>query len=60
MNWFCYQRAAGGGLVPVCFDEHPSKTPTMATNVIKDSIRPIPEAMSGATLAELAEWARTG
>lgn len=60
MRWFAFQRSPGGGRVPVAFDEHPKLTPTMARDVIEGTLRPIPEAMRGASLAELVEWAKTG
>ena len=57
MRWFAWQRAAGGGLVPVAFDEHPKETPSAAVYLVPKSIRPIPLELRAATLAELATWA---
>ncbi len=54
MNWFALQRSPSGYLVPVAFDDHPRNTPTMARDVIKGTIREIPEEMRGLSLAELA------
>ena len=56
MNFFAFQRSPGGRRVPVAFDEHPSRTPTMSTDVIWDTLRPIPEGMRDASLADLEAW----
>ena len=59
MNWFGYQAGPGGERVPVAFDDHPKNTPSLARDLIWDTLRPIPEAMRGVSLGVLVEWAKT-
>ncbi len=56
MTWFAYQRGLSGNRVPVAFAEHPSKTPSMAHDLIRGTLRAIPPGLGSATLAELAAW----
>jgi hypothetical protein len=56
MNWFAFQKSPNGE-VPVAFDEHPDLTPTMAGDLIKATLRPIPPELRDAPLSALADWA---
>lgn len=57
MKWFAWQRASGGVVVPVAFDEHPNETPSMAVDLVPESIRHIPSELRDASLDDLARWA---
>lgn len=58
MNWMAYQRSPNGRTL-VLFDERPNRDWDMCSQVMWDTVQPIPVHLKAASLREIADWLGT-